>query len=96
MKFFSEFDFFAPLLVLGFVVSVPAYSAKPAELTADALVEKYDSIMGPENFESTAKMIAKREDGTTRNYEMRFVKKGTDKFRIWFKGPAAFTCRDGM
>ncbi|MEN9810529.1 MAG: hypothetical protein RLZZ488_2096 [Pseudomonadota bacterium] len=64
-------------------------SAVAAEMSADALLEKYDAIMGPENYESMAKMTAKREDGTTRTYDMRFVKKGTEKFRIWFKGPAA-------
>lgn len=82
------------LLGLTFViahspVAVSFFSAHAAEVTADSLIEKYDAIMGPENFESTAKMVAKREDGTTRNYEMRFVKKGSEKFRIWFKGPAA-------
>jgi outer membrane lipoprotein-sorting protein len=59
------------------------------EVTAESLLEKYDSIMGPESFDSTARMTATREDGTKRIYEMRFVKKGTEKFRIWFKGPAA-------
>lgn len=63
--------------------------AKAADLTADALVEKYDAIMGPESFDSTAQMTARREDGTVRTYSMRFVKKGNEKFRIWFKGPAS-------
>lgn len=66
--------------------STMAFAAAP---TADVLLEKYDSIMGPENFDSSARMTARREDGTVRTYEMRFVKKGTEKFRIWFKGPAA-------
>lgn len=60
-----------------------------ADWTADMLVEKYDAVMGPENFESMARMTARREDGTTRTYEMKFVKKGLEKFRIWFKGPAS-------
>lgn len=65
-------------------------SATAAEkISAADLLEKYDSIMGPENFESVATMTATREDGTTRTYKMKFVKKGTDKFRIWFQGPAA-------
>lgn len=63
--------------------------AEAAEPTADALVEKYDAIMGPESFDSTAQMTARREDGTVRTYSMRFVKKGNEKFRIWFKGPAS-------
>lgn len=67
-------------------------SATAAEkISAADLLEKYDSIMGPENFESVATMTATREDGTTRTYKMKFVKKGTDKFRIWFQGPAAVT-----
>lgn len=58
-------------------------------VSADALLEKYDSIMGPENFQSTATMTATREDGTTRSYKMKFLKKGKEKFRVWFQGPAA-------
>jgi outer membrane lipoprotein-sorting protein len=58
-------------------------------VSADSLLEKYDSIMGPENFESTATMTATREDGTTRTYRMKFLKKGNEKFRVWFQGPAA-------
>lgn len=64
-------------------------SAMASEVTASTLVERYDAIMGPENFESLAKMTARREDGTVRTYDMRFVKKGVEKFRIWFKGPAS-------
>ncbi|NBW81111.1 outer membrane lipoprotein-sorting protein [bacterium] len=75
--------------LVSLILFANASLAVAAEPTAEQLIEKYDSIMGPTNFESSAKMIAKREDGTTRNYEMRFVKKGNEKFRIWFKGPAA-------
>lgn len=75
------------LFVSQSFVALPMASA--GDFSADALLEKYDSIMGPENYESFAKMTAKREDGTVRTYDMRFVKKGTEKFRIWFKGPAA-------
>lgn len=80
-KFFYLVPFLGPTLLhsTGFA----------AETTAESLLEKYDSIMGPESFDSTARMTATREDGTKRIYEMRFVKKGTEKFRIWFKGPAA-------
>ncbi|NBO39337.1 outer membrane lipoprotein-sorting protein [bacterium] len=85
-------------LILHFSVCVGSFAfitlavepvSRAAELTADALIEKYDAVMGPENFESSARMTAKREDGTTRIYDMRFVKKGSEKFRIWFKGPAS-------
>ena len=75
------------LVLMSFTSAVPkAFAGEPS---ADSLLEKYDAIMGPENFESTAKMSARREDGTVRTYEMRFLKKGSEKFRIWFKGPAA-------
>ncbi|MBM3383267.1 MAG: outer membrane lipoprotein-sorting protein [Betaproteobacteria bacterium] len=77
--------------ILATMVGVAAFfsSSQAAEITAESLLEKYDSVMGPESFDSTARMTATREDGTKRVYEMRFVKKGTEKFRIWFKGPAA-------
>lgn len=73
-------------LMFSVCSSTVLFAATP---TADVLLEKYDSIMGPENFDSSARMTARREDGTVRTYDMRFVKKGTEKFRIWFKGPAA-------
>lgn len=60
-----------------------------AEPTAAELMAKYDAIMGPVNFESTVVMTSHREDGSTRVYKMRLLKKGTDKFRAWFDEPAA-------
>ncbi|MFZ9521535.1 MAG: outer membrane lipoprotein-sorting protein, partial [Silvanigrellaceae bacterium] len=85
---FSE-NVFGRIFLFSFSLLLSAATAWAAEPTADQLIEKYDAIMGPTNFESSAKMMARREDGTIRNYEMRFVKKGNEKFRIWFKGPAA-------
>lgn len=63
--------------------------AMAQDLTADQIIERYDAIMGPPKFESEAKMTANREDGTSRTYEMRFIKSEDDKFRIWFKKPSA-------
>lgn len=60
-----------------------------SKVTPESLLERYDAIMGPENFDSTATMTATREDGTTRTYRMKFLKKGVDKFRVWFQGPSA-------
>lgn len=60
-----------------------------ADPSAAELLAKYDSVMGPENFESTTRMSAHRDDGTTRDYTMKILKKGDDKFRIWFSAPSA-------
>lgn len=60
-----------------------------AEPTAEELLKKYDGIMGPASFESESSMTATREDGTTRTYVMRFIKRDDDKFRIWFLEPAS-------
>ncbi len=59
------------------------------ETTAEIIIEKYDAIMGPKNYESEFKMTANREDGTVRTYEMKAIKSGDEKFRIWFKKPSA-------
>lgn len=76
-----------PTLLLAAVLSfVPAFAAEP---TVDELLKKYDSIMGPASFEAETTMSATREDGSTRTYEMKFLKKDADKFRLWFNGPAA-------
>jgi outer membrane lipoprotein-sorting protein len=60
-----------------------------AEPSVDVLLKKYDEIMGPQVFEAEAKMIATREDGTSRAYAMKFLKKDQDKFRVWFSEPSS-------
>ena len=60
-----------------------------ADPSADELLKKYDSVMGPENFSATIDMTAHRDDGTTRTYRMTTLKKGADKFRATFAEPAA-------
>lgn len=68
------------------LLAAPAFAADP---TVDELLKKYDAIMGPASFEAVATMSATREDGTTRTYEMKFLKRDNDKFRLWFAEPAA-------
>ena len=60
-----------------------------ADPTVAQLLEKYDAIMGPTQFEAEATMTATREDGSSRTYAMKFLKKDQDKFRLWFSDPAA-------
>jgi outer membrane lipoprotein-sorting protein len=57
--------------------------------TADQLLNKYDAVMGPQNFEAVAEMTAHRDDGSVRTYKMRVLKSGNEKLRIWFSEPAA-------
>ena len=45
--------------------------------------------MGPENFEAKSTMTSTREDGSQRSYEMKMLKSGKDKFRIYFLKPSA-------
>jgi outer membrane lipoprotein-sorting protein len=63
--------------------------ALAADPTASDLIKKYDSMMGPASFEAETVMTATREDGTTRVYEMRMLKRDLDKFRVYFTGPAS-------
>lgn len=74
---------------LAWVLSLGSTVAFAAEPTVEELLQKYDSVMGPSSFEAEASMSATREDGSTRTYEMKFLKRGTDKFRLWFSEPAA-------
>ncbi len=60
-----------------------------ADPSVNDLLTKYDSIMGPAAFEAEASMTATREDGSTRTYVMKFLKKDQDKFRLWFSEPSA-------
>jgi outer membrane lipoprotein-sorting protein len=73
-------------LAVALCLAAPALAAEP---TAEDILKKYDAIMGPASFESETSMTATREDGSTRTYVMRFIKKDDDKFRIWFKEPAS-------
>ncbi len=69
----------------------PAAPAKAdaAPVTAEALLAAYDAVMGPPNFEAQIRMVAYRDDGTNRDYTMKVLKKGDEKFRIWFSAPSA-------
>jgi outer membrane lipoprotein-sorting protein len=60
-----------------------------ADPTVDELLKKYDEIMGPLAFEGEASMTATREDGTSRTYVMKYLKKDNDKFRLWFSEPSS-------
>ncbi len=60
-----------------------------ADPTVDELLTKYDAIMGPTAFEAEASMTATREDGSQRGYVMKYLKRGDDKFRLWFSEPSA-------
>jgi outer membrane lipoprotein-sorting protein len=60
-----------------------------ADPTADDILQKYDAVMGPPSYQADSVMTATREDGTTRVYEMRLLKRDLDKFRVSFTGPAA-------
>ncbi len=71
------------------VLTVIATVAQAAEPTAAEILAKYDAIMGPGTYESQADMTATREDGTSRTYGMRFLKRDSDKFRVWFAEPAS-------
>lgn len=73
-------------LLVWCLAAVPSLAAEP---TVESLLAKYDAIMGPASFESETSMTATREDGSTRTYVMKFLKKDQDKFRIWFAEPAA-------
>jgi outer membrane lipoprotein-sorting protein len=74
------------LLCSVWLVVAAAVAAPP---TVDEVLTKYDAIMGPTSFESETEMTSTREDGSTRTYVMKMLKKDTDKFRVYFVGPAA-------
>jgi outer membrane lipoprotein-sorting protein len=56
---------------------------------AEEHLKRYDAIMGPLKFEAVMVMIAHRDDDTTRTYQMKILKIGDDKVRIWFNAPAS-------
>ena len=76
------------LKLLSLLVLLPL-AAGAATPSAEELLQKYDAIMGPLNFEATMTMVAHRDDGSTRAYKMRMLKSGDNKARIWFQEPAS-------
>ncbi|ATB31186.1 outer membrane lipoprotein-sorting protein [Melittangium boletus] len=75
-----------PLAVMTLFMAAPAL---PGEPTAEALLARYDAVMGPPAFESESEMTAYREDGTSRTYVMKMLRGEEDRFRVWFKDPAS-------
>ncbi len=74
------------LALMTIALTMPAFAAEP---TVEELLKKYDSIMGPASFEADTTMSATREDGSVRTYEMKFLKRDNDKFRLWFNAPSS-------
>ncbi len=65
--------------------------AAPAHASDDvsAYLKRFDDVMSPAFYQADARMIAHREDGSTRSYKMRVLKAGADKFRTSFLEPAS-------
>ena len=63
--------------------------AATAAPTADDILRAYDAVMGPPIFEAENELTSVREDGSSRTYVMRFLKRDADKFRVWFREPAS-------
>jgi outer membrane lipoprotein-sorting protein len=74
------------LLLALMVMASPVLAGEP---TAEEILKKYDSMMGPQSFESDSQMTSTREDGSTRTYVMHMLKKDADKFRVFFNNPAS-------
>ncbi|MBM4379494.1 MAG: outer membrane lipoprotein-sorting protein [Deltaproteobacteria bacterium] len=64
-------------------------AAAAAGPTAEAILKAYDAVMGPPVFEAENELTSVREDGSSRTYVMRFLKRDADKFRVWFREPAS-------
>ncbi|HEY3451228.1 MAG TPA: outer membrane lipoprotein-sorting protein [Myxococcales bacterium] len=73
------------LLALGCLALAAAPQA-PSD--PKQILEKYDEVMGPAFFDSVSTMTAHRSDGTERTYQMRLLKSGDEKFRVWFDAPS--------
>src|SRR4051812_20830907 len=77
------------LLCTSALAAAPAAKGEKAPPTAEQILERYDEIMGPSRFQAVSLMMAHREDGTERTYEMKFLRGEGDRFRIWFEQPSA-------
>ncbi|MEN9797448.1 MAG: hypothetical protein RL653_1144 [Pseudomonadota bacterium] len=73
-------------LLLALSLGTAALAAEP---TPEAILRAYDATMGPPTFEAENELTSVREDGSSRTYVMRFLKRDLDKFRVWFREPAS-------
>lgn len=73
------------------VLAIGGLAAAPARAADDAAryLKRFDAVMSPEYFEADARMIAHRDDGSTRSYKMRIQKGGTERFRTSFLEPSS-------
>ena len=78
-------------LVLACVAGLGATRASAANPAEDAgtYLKRFDAVMSPQFFEADMRMVAHREDGSTRTYKMRVQKAGTEKFRSSFLEPSS-------
>jgi hypothetical protein len=78
-------------LSVATIVGLALLAAAPAPARAEdaaSILKQYDLVMGPQHFEAAASMTAHRPDGSVRTYQMRFLKSGEDKFRVFFDAPS--------
>jgi outer membrane lipoprotein-sorting protein len=72
-------------LTIALVVAFPALataSPKPEEVLASA-----NAIVAPAAYKATIGMTAHRKDGTTKTYQFKTAKQGSDKLRLTFDAP---------
>lgn len=80
-------------VILAVLLLAPALAAAEKASaptpTAAELLARYDATMGPSHFQAVSTMTAHRDDGSSRTYKMRMLKRGDDRFRIYFLEPAS-------
>lgn len=79
---------FTALLFTTLLTGLLSTTAFAQEQSAEALLRRYDALLAPASFEAELAMVAHREDGSTRSYEMTVLKSGPDKLRVIFSAPA--------
>jgi outer membrane lipoprotein-sorting protein len=75
--------------LLTLLLPLLAFPSLGAEPSVAEVLSKYDSIMGPQVFQTETEMTSVRDDGTSRTYVMRMLKRDDDKFRVWFNEPGS-------
>lgn len=76
-------------LAIALAIALTPLVARAEGASADALLRRYDEVMAPGDFEAVTRMVAHRDDGSTRTYQMTLLKSGEDKLRATFSAPAS-------
>lgn len=76
-----------PTLALAVALTVALPSLAAGSPTAQEVLAKANGIIAPAAYKADVEMITHRKDGSSKTYEFKTAKQGSDKLRLTFASP---------